>query len=254
VPALCPFCAARQSLKVWESIDSRLFATPDHAAIQAAHPGTGRTRALSFAEAVAAPKRPRLLGTVMLDRTITYTVPVAPDALPVNLAAFLNFRLSRAVKQGVRTRRRSAATPSRNNEIARFRKIGVTGGVDAMHVGLGYDRSPDGLAAAEGRGLDPVSWKVEFRQVMFVPAEKADAVTRNLVMPAPAGSKLSHSAATVDRVDEPDRFQVMNAFASALRVSRVPMFAPLPLVEQYVRARYGRRLVATFGSLHGNAR
>jgi hypothetical protein len=159
-------------------------------------------------------------------------VPVPPDSRPVKPVILLNFRLRRSTTKGERTRGRPTGTQTRNAEIAGVRRLGEAGGVDRTHVGLDYDLSLEAVATARvnDRWLETASWKVEFSKAVFVTLEMAGAVTRNRAMAAPPASRLQHSDALVDRIDEPARFQVMNAVASALRVSRVPMFAPLPLV------------------------
>jgi hypothetical protein len=51
-------------------------------------------------------------------------------------------------------------------------------------------------------------------------------------MAAPSGPRRRHFSAAVNRYHEPDCYRVMNAVASAPRVSRLPMFAPVSHVEE----------------------
>ena len=251
VPLLCPFCAARAALEIWQPIDHTHFGVRSPAVSLADLVASGQVlpRALTLDADfdIDAPEAPakvkRLDGQTLVTRSITYTLPFGGKN---TLEGMLNFRLTRSyLPDKGHPRRRSDGMQSRSNEIKRLTAVGFAGGLETTHIGLKY--------ASDGTASTATGWRLEFRQVMLLPSARfAEVIAHPHVAVAPT-TKVEHSPVVLEHVDAPTRSDVMHAVATGLRTSRVPLHGSRELVTEYLVARKGHRMSTTFGSFYGVA-
>jgi hypothetical protein len=254
VVKLCPYCRAREALQLWRRVDAFLFGNAwaaGRVSIDTAVAGRASSgRVLDYfddEDAEAAPAR--LDGASLIERRIVYRLADAPGV--PRPAALLAYRASRGdpVGDGKRHRRGPGRMPGRHGELARFRRLGICGGIDVARV--------DGLSARDGgdEAGRCGGWKVEFRQVMFCPIDRVGEVTRNrLLTERPPLGRVPCDDPEVRVVELPTRADIRDAVANACRYPRVLMNGGRRVTRLAAEAEAGRHLVTTFGTLYGRSR
>ncbi len=168
-----------------------------------------------------------------------------------------SFYQAEKLRAGVKLSRRSRnGLQTRTNELARFKSLGVIGGLDATYLAVDYDRGVEALSdvSTTGETLPPENWRVEFRQMLLVPTERVVEVLADpWLASAPSLPGHDHELA-LTRKDDPTRLNVMNASAHCLQFSRIPLVGGEDAVRAYLDVRYGRRMSTTFGSLSGSTK
>ncbi len=190
----------------------------------------------------------------MIVRTVRYEVP--DSGVSVNSPGRLIVRrLVSTPSRGIagRRRRSSDAVPVRNSELARFRKAGIVGGLDATSVSPILEYGDTGEVDAS---LVFCAWEVAFRQVMFCPISEAAAVkvNRHLRVP-PVVSYPVQPVVSVRVTPAPTRTEVMQAVARGLSYPGALMTGDDRTVRVLLACRRAggrqRRLTTLFGDLYG---
>lgn len=254
VANLCPSCAARSAQAQWAAIDAKLF---PGARKPRPTPGSApHDRVLLYDDDIddllAVGKSAAIRDCLtLLVRSVTYNLPFKSPP-PRNLRQFVANRTSRATCDGARRVR--GGVPSRNAEIARFRGIGVVGGFDATRIGVARDRSAAARRDAKlvGQYLRPVAWTVEFRQLLFCDAGRADAIAAAPCVAHGPTTDLACKLA-VKRYDAPTRSRVATEVGRALQYPAVMMSCGEAVITRLVAALDGHRKSAAFGILRGDS-
>jgi hypothetical protein len=240
-PTLCPSCRARDAAAAWAGLDRGLF-------------GAGPGRA------------DRLSGASMVVRYMTYwfwRVPVRPDMEEVApdayvpLGPFLDRRTARAGRSAYvwPPGDGGPAMPRRPSEFQTFARRGAVCGLEATRIGS-YVPYPE---VAESRKEACVPWRrwvVRFTTILFAPTGSVARVVRPPFDSAPGvacgRTGVPDGEARVRVVAGPSREQVAYAVADACRYPAAPLLrGDRGTVVEYLDARYGRRLRASFGDPAG---
>ncbi len=246
IQSLCPACWARAVVEAWSPLDRGLFGE-------------------------APPRGVRLAGVTMLVRRQQYRfwrVPVRPDGETVNpddflpLSAFLDRRISRAGRSFYDWSSGTGSMARRPSEFVAWRRRGVACGLESTAIGTVLDCDGEIAAAREDTGMPTREWVVRFTTILFAPSAVAARVNTAAFDAAPGVSagavSVPAGASDARAVVNPSRRDVAAAVADACRynarlILRGGDRRDRETVLEYLEARSGRRLRASFGDPGGLA-
>lgn len=225
---LCPFCWARNAGRVWSLVDKKIFGPPE----------TRATRSSRLADYELVMRSLRL--QCPFDRSKPYGY--VPEAL---------------VKSRLRTRDRqydgwdhpllTSLTPRRLEHL-KFKRYGVLGGLDHSFVDLELGRDADGKPY-------PKCWLWVTKQfLLLLPRNMGNMrIIDEVLREVPEGwQQYPDIKPWLRTFDRPNRKMVAYAIGWLYKYPKFLLRGPHKYVVETLRARRGRRLVASFGCLRGS--
>ncbi len=242
-PSLCPSCWAREAAEAWSGLDRGLYGDA---------PARGA----------------RLAGVTLVVRKVGYSlwrVPVRPDGELVDpdaympLGPFLDRRIARPgrsfyawedVPGG------SGPMPRRPSEFQRLARRGAACGLELTRIGTRVAYGPELAASCREHGVPYRDWGVIFTTILLVPTGSVVRVVRPPFGEAP-GVAAGRASVPPGRVEvaafaDPTRRRLADAVAWASRYpARTILSGDRATLIEYLEARSGRRLRASFGDPAG---